>query len=87
MKTCNPGNTGTPPLDDNTCFGQHGGIYSDDEIAACMKPPTLNEDIGWTYPERDNPIGGPLTTGRVLDQLPGCQTLTGGPGPASLETC
>lgn len=87
MPTCTPGNTGVPPLSDPTCFGNRGGIYSDEEIKACMLKPTVNEDSGWTYPEQDNPDGGVLTYGGVLNALPGCQTITTGPEPAVLTTC
>ena len=87
MKTCRPGNTDNPPLSDPTCFGNHGGVYTDDEIKNCLLKPTVDEDSGWTYPEIDNPQGGALTYGHVLDALPGCQTITTGPEPAVLKTC
>ncbi|MCJ1329236.1 hypothetical protein MMC10_005915 [Thelotrema lepadinum] len=87
MKTCRPGNTGNPPLSDASCFGNRGGIFTDAEIKACLIPGAVNEDVGWTYPEIDNPQGGVLTKGGELQQLPGCQTIQGAPGPATLKTC
>lgn len=87
MPTCIPGNTGNPPLSDSTCFGNHGGVYTNKEIAACMLKPLTSEATGWTYPEIDNPEGGSLTYGGVLSALPGCQTITTGPDAATLTTC
>ncbi|KAI4137856.1 MAG: hypothetical protein LQ340_008081 [Diploschistes diacapsis] len=88
MPSCKPGNTGNPPLSDGSCFGNHGGIYSDAEMAACMIPSTNpSDDVGWSYPEVDNPMGGALTHGGVLAELPGCQTLSAGPASAQLVTC
>lgn len=87
MPTCTPGNTGNPPLSDLTCFGSYGGIYSDEEISACMLESLTTEATGWTYPEIDNPEGGALTYGGVLAALPGCQTITTGPDAATLTTC
>jgi hypothetical protein len=87
MPTCTPGNTGVPPLSDPTCFGNRGGIFTDEQMAACLMKPTTGEASGWTYPELDNPVGGVLTYGGVLSALPGCQTITTGPDPAVLTTC
>jgi WSC domain len=87
MPTCKPGNTGVPPLSDPTCFGNYGGTYTYPEMDACTIPPTVNEDVGWTYGEVDNPVGGVLTYGGVLDKLPGCNPIQPGPGMASVQTC
>ena len=89
MKTCRPGNTGNPPLSDPSCFGGsgRGGVYTAQQIKACIEKGAVNEDVGWTYPQIDNPVGGQHTTGGVLSALPGCQTITTGPQPATLKTC
>ena len=87
MPTCKPGNTGNPPLSDPTCFGNFGGTYTYPEMDACTIPPTVNEPVGWSYGEVDNPVGGVLTYGGVLDKLPGCNPIQPGPGMASVQTC
>jgi hypothetical protein len=87
MPTCNPGNRGTPPLSDETCFGNYGGVYTDEEMASCTQKPTVDEDVGWTYGDVDNPVGGVLTYGGVLDALPGCCPIQPGPNDATVQTC
>jgi hypothetical protein len=87
MPTCNPGNTDNPLLNSDVCFGNLGGTYTYAEMDACTIPPTVDEDVGWTYGEVDNPVGGVLTYGGVLDKLPGCNPIQYGPGMASVQTC
>ena len=87
MPTCRPGNTGNPPLSDDSCFGKYGGTYTLAEMNACRVKPTVNEDVGWQYGEVDNPVGGKLTYGGVLDALPGCNPIQPGPGPAKPAAC
>ena len=67
MKTCNPGNTGTPSLDAPQCFGA-GSKQDGKAKEACTKTSSINEDIG---------LNGPLS------QLPGCNPIQAGPGPAT----
>jgi hypothetical protein len=87
MPTCKPGNTGNPQLSDNTCFGTFGGTFTGAEMTACTLKPTVNEDVGWTYGEFDNPVGGVLTYGGVLDKLPGCCPVQEGPNDAVIMAC
>ena len=87
MPTCKPGNTGVPPLSDETCFGNYGGTYTSEEMTSCTIKPTVNEAVGWTYGEVDNPVGNVLTYGGVLDALPGCNPIQYGPGLATIQTC
>ena len=87
MPTCKPGNTDNPPLSDSSCFGNFGGTYTYPQMDACTIMPTVNEPVGWTYGEVDNPVGGVLTYGGVLDKLPGCNPIQPGPGMASVQTC
>ena len=87
MPTCRPGNTGNPPLSDDSCFGKYGGTYTSTEMSTCRVQPIVNEDVGWTYGEVDNPEGGKITYGGVLDALPGCNPVQPGPGMAKLMTC
>ena len=54
-------------------------------MQSCTQKPIVNEDVGWEYGEVDNQGG--LTYGGVLSKLPGCQTITYGPQPATLVTC
>ncbi|KAL8683256.1 MAG: hypothetical protein Q9186_000758 [Xanthomendoza sp. 1 TL-2023] len=67
MKTCNPGNTGSPSLDTPQCFGA-GSKQEGKAKEACTKQPSVNEDIGLTAP---------------LDKLPGCNPIQAGPGLAT----
>ncbi len=87
MKTCRPGNTGVPPLSDSSCFGNFGGSYTPEQMNSCTVPPIVNEPVGWTYGEVDNPVGGVLTYGGVLNKLPGCNPIQPGPGLATIQTC
>ncbi|MCJ1440494.1 MAG: hypothetical protein MMC23_000978 [Stictis urceolatum] len=87
MPTCNPGNTGSPDLSEDVCFGQHGGTYTDDEMNSCHVKPSTDEDVGWTYGERDNMPGGAKTLGGVLDKLPGCNPIQEGPTRAEVKSC
>lgn len=87
MSTCKPGNTGNPPLSDDSCFGKFGGTYSYAEMNNCRVKPTVNEPVGWNYGEVDNPVGGVLTYGGVLPKLPGCNPIQPGPGKASIQNC
>lgn len=87
MKTCQPGNTGVPPLSDPSCFGNLGGIYTSDELTSCTVPPIVDEDVGWTYGEVDNTFGGILTYGGVVDKLPGCNLIQLGLEMATLQIC
>ncbi|KAL8884101.1 MAG: hypothetical protein Q9192_006927 [Flavoplaca navasiana] len=67
MKTCNPGNTGSPSLDAPQCFGagsKQDGAAKD----ACRKTSSIKEEIG---------LNGPLS------QLPGCNPIQAGPGLAT----
>ena len=83
MPTCRPGNTGNPPLSDDSCFGKYGGTYSDTEMNNCRVASTVNENVGYTEGTTD----GEGTRGGVLANLPGCQTIEWGPQPAVLKTC
>ncbi|KAI1327926.1 hypothetical protein F5Y16DRAFT_167030 [Xylariaceae sp. FL0255] len=84
MPTCMPGNTGTPPLSDSTCFGNHGGLFTSAQMEACRNTPLSSENVGWNGKD-DNPIGGVLTYGGVVGQkLPGCNPIQAGPGPATI---
>jgi len=56
-------------------------------MLACKIEPTVEEDVGWTYGEIDNPEGKGLTYGGVLDALPGCNKIQPSPGPASVQSC
>lgn len=87
MKTCRPGNTGSPPLSDPSCFGNLGGTYTSQQMTSCTVPPIVNEPVGWTYGEVDNPTGGVLTYGGVLNKLPGCNPIQPGPGLATIMNC
>jgi len=49
--------------------------------------PTVDEYVGWTYGEVDNPVGGVLTYGGVLDGLPWLLPIQYGPNDATVQTC
>ncbi|KAL8844919.1 MAG: hypothetical protein Q9176_000591 [Flavoplaca citrina] len=70
MKTCNPGNTGSPKLDSPQCFGA-GALQDGTAHRACTKTSSINEDIG---------LNGPLS------QLPACNPIQPGPGLATKPT-
>ncbi|KAL9030743.1 MAG: hypothetical protein Q9196_001169 [Gyalolechia fulgens] len=55
------------PLDSPQCFGA-GSVQSEDAKQACKIAPVINQDIG---------LNGPLS------QLPGCNPIQPGPGPAT----
>ena len=85
MPTCNPGNTPTPLLSDNVCFGKYGGTYTDEEMTTCTVKPFQTENVGWNYGDIDNPIGGQPTPGRIVGtKLPGCNPIQKGPQAATV---
>ncbi|KAL9006808.1 MAG: hypothetical protein Q9188_000419 [Gyalolechia gomerana] len=55
------------PLDSPQCFGA-GSVQSEDAKQACKIAPVINQDIGQNGP---------------LSQLPGCNPIQAGPGPAT----
>ena len=85
MPTCNPGNTDNPLLNSDVCFGTLGGTYTYPEMVAYTIKPVVNEYVGWIYGELDNPVGGVLTHGGVLDALPGCNPIQYGPENAVVQ--
>ncbi|KAI1279654.1 hypothetical protein F5Y07DRAFT_29568 [Xylaria sp. FL0933] len=88
MPSCRPGNTGTPPLSDSSCFGNHGGLFTQKEMDACRQRPTTDENVGWKFGQEDNPVGNVFTYGGVVgNKLPGCNPIQAGPGPATVQNC
>ncbi|KAL8720556.1 MAG: hypothetical protein Q9225_002602 [Loekoesia sp. 1 TL-2023] len=58
------------PLDSPQCFGP-GSVQSESDKQACTIAPVVNQDIGKNGP---------------LNQLPGCNPIQAGPGPATKAT-
>lgn len=72
MKTCRKGDGSNPQtLAEDSCFGQVGGMYTEQEVNAC---------------KIQQPIG-PQQALKTVDALPGCQTITHVGVIADLKTC